>query len=199
MTRPSRDIDGCRAAHGRLEAAIARLTDAEVAQPSRLPGWSVGHVLTHIARNADSVTRRLEGAARGEVVEQYPGGHEGRAAEIDAGAQRVAALLIADVGAANTLLDEAIDAMPDDAWPNMTRRVGGREQAAAEIIFHRWREVEVHHVDLGLGYEPAQWPAEMVETWLPSVLATVPARSDRAQLLAWLIGRGAAPELSPWG
>ncbi len=42
--------------------------------PSLLPEWSDGHVLTHLARNADSVVRRMEGAARGELVDQYPGG-----------------------------------------------------------------------------------------------------------------------------
>ena len=77
MGKPERDIDGCRVSHQRLEQAIAALTDEQVSRPSRLPDWSVGHVLTHIARNADSVTRRLQGAARGEIVDQYPGGLPG--------------------------------------------------------------------------------------------------------------------------
>ncbi|MET0910545.1 MAG: maleylpyruvate isomerase N-terminal domain-containing protein, partial [Ilumatobacteraceae bacterium] len=46
--------------------------DAEL--PSLLPGWTRGHVLTHIARNADSFVRLLEAAGRGEVVTQYAGG-----------------------------------------------------------------------------------------------------------------------------
>jgi maleylpyruvate isomerase len=199
MTKPERDIDGCRAAHRRLEQAIAGLTDEQAARPSRLPDWSVGHVLSHLARNADSATRRLRGAARGEVVDQYPGGAAGRAAEIEAGANRRASALIADVGTANATLDAAIDAMPDDAWPNATRNVSGREQPAAALIFGRWREVEVHHVDLGLGYEPTQWPAALVDAWLPRVIATLPARTDPARLLAWALRRGDAPELSPWG
>ena len=33
---------------------------------------------------------------------------------------------------------------------------------SADLPFLRWREVEVHRVDLGLGYEPADWPAEYV-------------------------------------
>ena len=32
----------------------------------------------------------------------------------------------------------------------------------ADLAFARWREVEVHRVDLGLGYEPEDWPAEYV-------------------------------------
>ena len=37
----------------RLLATAGALTGAQVAGPSRLPGWTRGHVLTHLARNAD--------------------------------------------------------------------------------------------------------------------------------------------------
>ena len=40
----------------------------------------------------------------------------------------------------------------------------------------RWREVELHHVDLGLGYEPADWPPAFVERVLPDALADVGRR-----------------------
>ncbi len=66
-------------------------------RPSLLPEWSVGQVLAHMARNADSHKRRAEAAARGVVVEQYPGGFAGRAAEIDRDSRRPAAFLIRDV------------------------------------------------------------------------------------------------------
>ena len=59
MDVPSTDIDLCRRSHDRLRKAIAGLADDDVRAPSLLPGWSVGHVLNHIARNADSVLRRL--------------------------------------------------------------------------------------------------------------------------------------------
>lgn len=52
----------------------------------------------------------------------------------------------------------------------------------------------MHHVDLGLGYTPAEWPTEYVEWDLPALLATVPDRlvSVAAQraFMAWLAGRG---------
>ena len=53
---------------------VAKLTDEDVLSPTRLPEWTVGHVLTHLARNADGHTRRLEAALRGEDVARYPGG-----------------------------------------------------------------------------------------------------------------------------
>lgn len=78
---------------------------------------------------------------------------------------------------------------------------GTREEPA-----HRLREVERHHVDLGLEYTSADWPQEYVAWDLPQLLATVPQRwgslSSQHRLLAWLAGRADpqdAPQLEPWG
>jgi len=51
---------GIRESHARLHRTAAQADDATMRRPSRLPSWTVGHVLTHLARNADSVVRRLE-------------------------------------------------------------------------------------------------------------------------------------------
>lgn len=198
MQRPTDDIRGMTAAHRRLEAALAGLTDEQARQPSLLPGWTVGHVLTHIARNADSATRRLEGAARDEVVDQYPGGYEGRAADIEAGAGRGAAELVADVVESNAAVEAAVDAVPDHAWGRLGRNVAGKELPVAALPFGRWGEVDVHHVDLGLGYGPDQWPEALAERWLPELLAALPGRADARTLLAWALRRGQAPELGPF-
>lgn len=53
------------AAHARLLSTLARLTDDDARGPSLLPAWSVGHLVTHLARHADSHVRMLEAAARG--------------------------------------------------------------------------------------------------------------------------------------
>lgn len=37
---------------------------------------------------------------------------------------------------------------------------GGPALLAADIPYMRWREVEIHHADLGLGYGPADWEPE---------------------------------------
>jgi maleylpyruvate isomerase len=65
---PARAIQLCRTAHTRLRATAERITDEQVRSPSRLPGWTIGHVLTHVARNADGHARRLAAALRGENV-----------------------------------------------------------------------------------------------------------------------------------
>ncbi|MEV7393377.1 maleylpyruvate isomerase N-terminal domain-containing protein, partial [Streptomyces sp. NPDC091215] len=50
---PATTLDQINAATGHLLETAARFTDADVRAPSLLPGWSRGHVLTHVARNAD--------------------------------------------------------------------------------------------------------------------------------------------------
>ena len=71
-------IAACRASHQRLLGTLEALDDATARHPSRLPDWTVGHVLTHLARNADSHVHILGAAMRGDAVEQYPGGYEQR-------------------------------------------------------------------------------------------------------------------------
>ncbi|MFL6238760.1 MAG: maleylpyruvate isomerase N-terminal domain-containing protein [Actinomycetes bacterium] len=199
MDEIDRIVAGIRQSQEKLVAALAGLTDAQARQPSLLPGWSVGHLLTHVARNADSVVRRFEGALRDEVVDQYVGGQAGRDAEIEAGAGRSAAELVDDVRQTSAAVDEICARMPPDAWARMTRSVTGNETAASHVALSRWREVEVHHVDLGLGYTTADWSAELVQTCLPGVLQTLARRTDSAALMAWAMNRGPAPDVAAWG
>jgi maleylpyruvate isomerase len=157
-----------RDAHARLLSSVEGLADLDVRAPSLLPGWSRGHVLTHLARNADGQRRMLEGALRGEVVEQYAGGREGRAAEIDAGASRDAQSLREDLSGATEALFELWRRMTPEAWDRPTRPLAG-ERPAWRSVWARWRETEIHHVDLGLDYIPGDWPTAFVSRMLQSV------------------------------
>jgi maleylpyruvate isomerase len=200
---PTTWIAGCVAAHADLLADLEGLTDAQARGPSALPDWTVGHLLTHIARNADSVVRRLEGSARGEVLDQYEGGGEGRRADIEAGSHRSAAALMADVRDTAAAVERAMATLPDAAWDARSRTVGGVEEDARAVVFSRWREVAVHRGDLGLAGGPGgpgrvPLPPALVEAWLPSELAVLTSRADPGELLAWVIGRGPAPVLAPW-
>jgi maleylpyruvate isomerase len=177
---------------------LAGLTDEVVKRDSALPGWTVGHVLTHLARNADAVVRQLEGAARDEVVDQYPGGKAGRAADIEAGAGRGADELVEDVRASGHAAEQAAASLPPEAWPRFARHVAGGLISAQDLLIGRIREVEVHHVDLGLGYSPCDWPTEFVAETLVVELPKLAERADPALLLGWLSGRGPAPDLPSW-
>jgi maleylpyruvate isomerase len=199
-------------------ALVRTLDDETVRAPCRLPGWTVGHLLAHMARNADSHTLRAEAAARGEVVDQYPGGFEGRADEIDAGAGRSAADLVADLATSSARMTAAWAAAPDAAWANITRDVGGRERPLSALPGRRWQELEVHAVDLRTGPTWRDWSDDFVSVWLPRLRAEVPGRVatgvdpgevaaqaaaalDERDELAWLYGRlvrSDLPELRAW-
>lgn len=107
-------IDQVNEATSRLLAGLDSLTEADAARPSLCPGWTVGHVLTHIARNADGLRRGAEGALRGETVPMYPSA-EARDHEIEAGAGRPMPDLVADVTSSAAALSDAWSAMSTDA------------------------------------------------------------------------------------
>jgi maleylpyruvate isomerase len=172
------------------------LDDATARRASRLPGWSVGHVLTHIARNADSVVWRLEGAARGEQRDQYPGNLGQRTSDIEAGAARAADALVADVRRTSAAVERVMAGLPVAAWDAPSRTSRGVVESSRDAVLSRWREVVVHHGDLGLGRVPV--PPELVDAWLPRELPRLVERTDPALLLSWIIGRGDAPALAAW-
>lgn len=193
---PTAWIAGCDAAQGALLASLVDLHDDVARRPSRLPGWSVGHVLTHIARNADSVVWRLEGAAAGEVRDQYPGGLEQRTRDIEAGAGRPAAALVLDVERTGDAVTRVMAGLPTAAWDAPSRTSKGVTESSRDAVLSRWREVVVHHGDLGLG--PVPLPPALVQAWLPRELPRLADRTEPTALLAWVIGRGDPPALSPW-
>lgn len=197
----------------RLFDDVRALDTATMRQPSLLAGWTVGHLLTHLARNADSHTRRTEAAAEGEVVDQYPGGADERAADIDVGAQRLAAEILEDVAASSARMLQAWAGSPAHAWTGMTRDLSGYERPLAELPGRRWLEVEIHRVDLGTGPTHRDWSDAFVVATLgpmrsglanrlPSGSEPPPAGTlDERDELAWLYGRLARPDLpvlGPW-
>ncbi len=201
---PERAAELCREAQARLLHSVANLTDADMRRPSRLPGWSVGHVLTHLARNADAHARRLEGALRGADVPKYEHGEEQRRGEIDAGAGRPASEIITDLEASQTRLEEMFAQNAAAAWPN-GHFLGGGNYGAAACPAHRLREVEMHRVDLGLGYTAQDWSTEYVVWDLPILLASAADRlgslTEQHAFMAWLAGRGPldpGTSLRPW-
>lgn len=143
--------------------------------------------------------RRLEAAAEERTIEQYQGGAAGRAAAIEAASQALVEPLVAELQRADAQVDDLFATLPSAVWERPVLAGGGQQVPAAHLAFARWREVETHHVDLGLGYVPAQWPDALVDRWLPSLLQDLTCRSDERELMAWALGRGPAPTLTPWG
>lgn len=206
-------------AHRRLAATIEDLTDAQVAEPSALPGWTRGHVLAHLA----GVTAAMAGQAEheGTKVEPYPGGRATRDAGIEAGAGRSAAEHRAAIAEAAARLAKAWEGVRDWDTP-----VFYRDGTLTGTACAMWREVEVHTRDLDLG--PVTWSPEFCEHLFDFLSVRVPAgvrlvlladgrewtigegepvelRGALTDLAAWLAGRepdgpitGDRPELKPW-
>jgi maleylpyruvate isomerase len=174
-------LDGARNAHVRVLELVSELSDEAASADSLLPGWTRAHVITHLARNADGQRRMLDAARRGVLVEQYPAGRDGRATEIEAGAGRAAAALVADLRDSCAALDFAWRQMTARDWERPTAARAG-PRPAWQSAWARWREVEIHTVDLDVGFIASHWPRSFAELALHLVIHGVEGRSIDARL-----------------
>ena len=209
------------AATGALLGTLDGLDDTTAHAATRLPGWTRGHVLTHIARNADGLVNLLTWAETGVKTPMYPS-REQRDADIEAGADRSATALRDDVTHSHQRLMEAAQALPVERWSAPI--VWGKEDnpGTADVVPKlRQVEVEVHHVDLDLGFTPSDWPAPFVSRLLHVTASSEPREDGQSftlestdtgreyavgeagptisgrseSLLAWLIGRSDGTDL----
>ncbi|GGZ44204.1 maleylpyruvate isomerase family mycothiol-dependent enzyme [Streptomyces poonensis] len=154
MMDHARDLASLHDATERLLTAVAALDDTAVTQASRLPGWSRGHVLAHLARNADALVNVFEGRP------MYVSG-DVRDAEIARDAPRPLDAQLTDVRDSAARFQDAV-AAPQD-WSRTVELRNGVKDSASRVPFRRWAEVELHHVDLGIGYELEDLPEEFTE------------------------------------
>jgi maleylpyruvate isomerase len=166
---------------GLLIRQAEALDDEAAREPSLLPGWTRGHVLTHIARNADALGNLLTWAQTGEPRGMYPS-REHRNAGIEAGATRTAAQLTADLQEASQRFLEAAARLSPDHWAALVGRTAEQQTHPARFVpWLRYQEVLVHHVDLGVGFSPAHWPADFTGPELEIVAASMADPAQTAQ------------------
>lgn len=206
MTDHAHDLAALREATDRLLSATEKLDDAALAGPSRLPGWTRGHVVAHLSRNADALVNVLQGRP------MYADS-ETRDRDIERDAPRPQREQLADLAAsAGRFMDAA--AAPAD-WSRTVTMRNGVTDSAFRIPFRRRGEVELHHVDLGIGYELEDLPDEFTAREIdflterfaghPAVVPTGVADDTGRK---WTTGggtdggavvvRGTAPELLGW-
>jgi maleylpyruvate isomerase len=197
MTSRADFIHGCVASQHSLVAWLSDLGDVDVTQPSLLPNWTVGHVLTHIARNADGCRNMLYGGA------MYPGGVPQRNGDIEAGAVRSFAEQVAHIRSTSDDFERTCSALTDEQWAGEASGPFG-VITVESVPLRRWREVEVHRLDLGLGYTWQDLPDAWVAADLPvrrsafgqPIPADVAALGNRAEL-AWLFSRPLGETITP--
>lgn len=192
------------------------LTPETLAEPSPLPGWTRAHVAAHLALHALGTTRALTGLVHGERLPVYDS-PEKRASDIDSTAELPADELRELSFDACDRWKAAIEAVAD--WDGVMERTPGTGAfTAAECVDMRWREVEIHHADLDVGYAPADWSPAFT-TYLLDYLADDRGRQHDLTLRTptrevvvgsggpvvegaehdlawWLLGRGSGAGLS---
>jgi maleylpyruvate isomerase len=209
-----------------LLVSVEAMTKEDVRGPTLLPDWSRGHLLTHIARSADSLGRLVEWARTGIEQKQYAS-EETRAAQIQAGARRSPAELAADIRQSAVAFEQAARSLPESARYFKLRLRSGVPVTAERLLFVRLREVEVHHVDLDVGYTWADIPPDVTTAVIDDIVATLSKREgpvpavrlvatdvelvreiglrgpvltgEQADLLAWLSGRSPGVGLTVTG
>jgi len=203
-TPPEQDLASLAAATDRLLTSLDGLDDAAARSASLLPGWSVGHVLTHLARNADGMVNLVDWAATGEPTPMYAS-KEAREADIERGSDRPAADLVGDIRESAARLATAFDRFHAFGDAQLDRLVlfgaprpgAVPDTPAYTIPSARIRELEIHHVDLGLpSYTPLDWPDDFVERTLLAIHSSsgpVDVLGHPAEVLAWRLGRGTGP------
>jgi maleylpyruvate isomerase len=156
----------------RLLEGVARLDDAAVRQPSPLPGWTRGHVITHLARGGEALRNLLTWARTGEETPAYAS-QEARDQAIEEGAGRPAAELLADVSQSATAFRDAANMMPEAAWAVVVRALNIPDFPVEQVLVRRLNEVVLHHTDLDIGYGPADWPAAFANMDLPEPMRSL--------------------------
>ncbi|MFJ7069434.1 maleylpyruvate isomerase family mycothiol-dependent enzyme [Streptomyces sp. NPDC101115] len=208
-----RDIASVREATDRLIEAVSSWDNAALAEPSLLPGWTRGHVLAHLSRNADALVNVLQGLPMYKDAET-------RDADIERDAGRPLDAQLADLRATADRFEKVCGEPAD--WERTVELRNGVTDRAARVPFRRWVEVALHHVDLGVGYGLGDLPDEftareiefLADRWsgrpdVPPV--TLRARNGEdspvwhtggtegtpvvleggvAEILGWLAGRG---------
>ncbi|MFD3621220.1 maleylpyruvate isomerase family mycothiol-dependent enzyme [Streptomyces sp. NPDC058676] len=227
MTEPERVLGWVEDGQYRLRQAVDALREDAVTEPSALPGWTRGHLLTHLARNADALVNLLTWARTGIPTPMYTSPDQ-RVTDIEAGAGRPLADQRADVRESAARFRKATDALSADAWSATVVSAQGREIPASEVPWLRAREVWIHLVDLRVGVDMDALPPEFawalvrdVAGWLsarvePGIGAELVAEGHGTVVLgtpapgvtvtgppyalaAWLTGRGSTQELRVTG
>lgn len=194
--------------------ALAEVGDDAFAAPGTLPGWTTGHVVAHVAYNAQALQRLVHWARTGEQTPMYAS-YEARNAEIDRGATLPPAELRTMARDADAALRADLAGLAATDWSAQVVTAQGRTVPASEVPLMRAREVWIHGVDLDAGLGFGDFPPALLDRLLTDLSAgltepaLVLAATDRSRtwtvdgpdpvrvtgtaagLACWLTGRGA--------
>jgi maleylpyruvate isomerase len=136
---------------GLLLATARRLDPGSLGGASLCPGWTRGHVLTHVARNADALVNLVTNATTGSTTPMYAS-PDAREADIEAGAGRPLDEQVADVEASAERFAAAAAGLTEEMSDRSLLARNNTKVRAGYLPFMRLREVVLHHLDLDAGF-----------------------------------------------
>ncbi|MEV6909887.1 maleylpyruvate isomerase family mycothiol-dependent enzyme [Amycolatopsis sp. NPDC051071] len=145
-------LDRIRVLHDEWVLVARGLGEDTVHGPSALPGWTRAHLLSHVARNADGLGNLLTWAKTGVETPMYATA-TARDEGIEAGADRSAAAIVADVVDSGERFTDLAASLPDEAWAGEARDRQGRPITGEAVLRKRLAEISIHLVDLDSGYD----------------------------------------------
>lgn len=138
----------------RLLGSTMGISEEQWQSPSRLPGWTRAHVASHLARNADALTRLVKDLVEGRQAPLYPSLSE-RDREIERGSERDGLALQIDLDTSAGRLHEAFDLLERVPVPTQVTLAPDVVVDAVQLPVARLAEVLLHHLDLDVGFSLA--------------------------------------------
>jgi maleylpyruvate isomerase len=190
------DIGRMQRESGMMMATVASLAEDELRKPSKCGGWTRAHVITHLARGADALTNLATWAVTGQETAAYKS-REDRDVDIEAGAKRAAAELVADLEQANFRLLEAFWALKDGVQVETLPSLFSGEINAFSLPARRTTELIIHHDDLDTTWEWHEADSDSILDAIDVCVLRLQANSDSPglQIVAgegdvWTVGDG---------
>jgi len=190
------DLDAVEAQTTRLLETVRGLAPDSLGRPSLCAGWTRGHVLSHIARNADGLVNLVTAATTGRDIPMYAS-PEARHADIEVGSGRPLAEQLADLEDGAGQWRQAAAALGEEHAEVRVEARGGVTVRGGYLPFMRLREVVIHHVDLRAGFGFVEVDDDVLKTLLDdqvkrlgrnAATPSVTIRTDEGD--AWSIGDG---------
>ncbi|GAA1388265.1 maleylpyruvate isomerase family mycothiol-dependent enzyme [Luteococcus peritonei] len=211
-----------REATQNLLGSTIAISDEDWQQDSRLPGWTRAHVATHLARNADALTRVVHGFLTHNPAQLYPDQAE-RERELEQGSLRGALELQIDLDTSAGMLNSVFGYLEESGADDEVLLAPGLRMPVNWLPVARLNEVVLHHIDLDCGFTATDVAADIARWLLEWHCLRLSGREDfptlriastsglrtrvgageegpevhgsDAALLGWLTGRGDAEAL----
>ena len=134
----------------RLLGATISISDDDWQKPTLLPGWTRAHIATHLAYNADSLSQLIDQILSGIENPCY---QLASPDDLESGSERKALDLQISLDTATNTLSKNSTRLRPAHWGTSVTISNNRMVEASDLPLVHLFELEIHHVDLILGYQ----------------------------------------------